>query len=115
MAKTYWRHAETAADALVVGAEAAPESGHRHFVQGFSVVLGTADGTNEVLIEITDGSTTYYHEIIAAAATKGTRLGVVFGVPGFAMPNEALVQLEISDPGGTTVIFGNLWGYSSGA
>ena len=86
-------------------------TGQEHVVTGFEVAVLTADVTDQLTIEVRHGSTVMWKTAIAAAETKGHRVGKNF-VAEIRAPLSTAVSVVAGAPGGTTVLVVNMEGYT---
>lgn len=88
-------------------------AGLRHYVAGFSVVIGAAVvGAADLVITLQDGAgTILWKEIIGTTAARGTRLDKNFPAPLELTAGNA-ANLNIAAGGAGCVTTGNLNGYT---
>lgn len=89
----------------------AGEAAKKHYITGFSAVLGAAAAGADIAIQLKDGSTVKWKEIIGNAAASGTRVAVTFE-HAIEMTENTAANL-VSDAGGASaVVTLNLTGYT---
>lgn len=92
----------------------AAELRKRHVIDAIEVVLQTAAATPDILIELRDGATAKWRTYIGAAATRGTRVPMVFA-HGIELSENTAANLYVGAPGAAAITEANMAGHTENA
>lgn len=87
----------------------AAEAGKRHYVTMIEVAISGAAAGADITVELKDGDTTKWKEIIGNGATQGERVGFVY-LHGIKMNENSDVNLVVSAGGDGVVTHVNMAG-----
>lgn len=85
------------------------QAGRQLFLTGYLVWIDEAAAFLDITVDIKDGNTVIWRDIIPSAAVRGTRIGVIWGNPGkIAITTGNDLSMAISAGGASVVTVGNL-------
>jgi len=86
-------------------------AGKTCYIEGFSVsVGGAAIGLNDLVIQLLDGATVIYTEVIGALAARGARVSMDFSKPIPCTLSASCSLITTAGGGASTILYGNIYG-----
>jgi len=98
--------ANTAAEAKVTA-----EADKKHYISGFTVALRGADASNDVIIEVKDGSTVIMRDVIGDQAEKGARVHCSLPIP-LSCGTSADATLSVGAAGADAITELSMFGFT---
>lgn len=87
-------------------------AGKAHYITAIEVSISGAAAANDITIQLKDGTTTIWKEIIGSGAARGERAGLVFAFPiGLTIGNAA--NLAVDAGGAGVITTANMAGYTA--
>lgn len=86
-------------------------SGKTHYITAIEVCISGAAAANDITVELKDGSTTVWKEIIGSGAPRGDRAGIVLNHP-IALTTGNAANLAVSAGGVGVITSANMAGYT---
>ncbi|MEC0265137.1 hypothetical protein [Paenibacillus anseongense] len=87
-------------------------AGKSHYITSIEVSISGAAAANDITVELKDGSTTVWKEIIGSGAPRGERAGIVFNSPIKLTAGNA-ANLVVSAGGTGVITSANMAGYTA--
>lgn len=87
-------------------------AGMSHYITAIEVSISGSAAANDITIQLQDGSTTVWKEIIGSASTTGERAGIVFNQPVKLTTGNA-ANLVVSAGGAGVVTSANMAGFTA--